>query len=155
MRLILAAAVAALPFAALPVAALADDAKEEAIEARQGYFIMLSTNMATLAGMAKGEIAYDEAQAASAAGNIELLSKYTLPIHFIEGTSMADMAGETAAKAEIWSNNADFAAKFGDFQTAAAGAGDAVKGGQANVGATVQKLGGTCKACHDTYRGKE
>ena len=150
MRILLAAAIAALP-----LTALAEDAKEEAIEARKGYFIMLSTNMGTLAGMAKGEIAYDEAQAATAAGNIELLSKYTLGMHFIEGTSMSDMPGETVAKPEIWTDNADFTQKFTALQTAAAGAGEAVKGGQGNVGPVVQKLGAVCKDCHDNYRGKE
>lgn len=150
MRILLAAAIAALP-----LAALAEDAKDEAVEARKGFFIMLSTNMATLAGMAKGEIAYDEAQATAAASNIETLSKYTLPIHFIEGTSMTDMPGETVAKAEIWSNNADFLQKFAGFQQAATGVGEAVKGGQGNVGPVVQNLGVTCKACHDNYRGKE
>ena len=32
---------------------------------------------------------------------------------------------------------------------------EAVKGGQANVGPVVQKLGGSCKNCHDDYRKKE
>lgn len=147
---------ATLAAAVLPLAAsAAEDAKELAIEARKGYFVMLSANMGTLAGMAKGEVPYDEAKAVEAAGNIEALSKYSLPMHFIEGTSMDEMKGETAAKPEIWSDNAGFVAKFADFQKAAVGITDAVKGGQGNVGPVVGKLGATCKACHDGYRGKE
>lgn len=156
MRLLSAALIAALPIASLPLTAFAeDDAKDLAVEARKGYFVMLAANMGTLAGMAKGEVAYDEAKAAEAAGNIEALAKYTLPMHFIEGTSMDDMKGKTTAKSEIWSDNAGFVAKFADFQGAASGITDAVKGGQENVGPVLGKLGATCKACHDGYRGNE
>ena len=61
--------------------------------------------------------------------------------------------GKTGAKPEIWQKPADFAAKTRDFQAAskalqlAAARGDlaAIKSGFARVG-------GTCKACHDSYR---
>ena len=54
-------------------------------------------------------------------------------------------------KAEIWSDAAGFKAKFGDMETAAlsmVGAADA-----ATVGAGMGALGGSCKACHEIYRG--
>ncbi|MFB2533424.1 cytochrome c [Paracoccus sp. p4-l81] len=138
-----------------PLAAMADeDPKELAIEARQGYFVMLGANMGQLAGMAKGDIAYDEAAAATAGANIEALSKYTVGMHFMPGTAKGEM-DDTDAKPEIWTDMAGFSAKFADFQNAAAGASEAVKGGQGNVGPVVQKLGGTCKACHDSFRAAE
>ena len=37
---------------------------------------------------------------------------------------------------------------------AASGASEAVKGGQANIGPVLQKLGGACKDCHDSFRKK-
>lgn len=135
-----------------PVAALADDSPQEnAVAARQGYFLMLGSNMGPLAAMAKGEMDYDEAKAAQAASNIETLSHYPVGMHFMEGTSSADMEG-TGAKPDIWTDMEGFAAKYNDFVTAAVGAGEAVKGGQANVGPVLQKLGGSCKGCHDKYR---
>ena len=147
-----ALALAAFAFT-LPLTAAADDAIETAIEARQGFYEMLAINMATLAGMAKGDVAYDEAAASRAAANIEALTHYDLPGLFIEG-SAAGQAEDTAAKPEIWTDMDGFKAKFDGLVQAAAGSSEAVKGGQANVGPVVGKLGGACKACHDVYREK-
>lgn len=140
---------------ALPLMAFAQDAEtiEDNVKARQGYFEMLSLNMAPLAAMAKGEMDYDEAAASAAATNIETLTRYPVTSHFIAGSSLADVK-DTAAKADIWSNLDDFNQKFAALGEAATGAGEAVKGGQGNVGPVVQKLGGACKACHDSFREK-
>lgn len=145
MKLFLVAAIAAFPVLAHA------DAAEDALEARQGFMKMLGINMGTLAGMAKGEIAYDAAAATTAGNNIEALTKYTVPALFIEGTSPDDGV-ETEALPAIWENSEDFAAKFAALGEAAAGAGAAAGGGQEAVGPVVQKLGEACKACHDDYR---
>ena len=151
MRLILTAAV----IAALPLTVLAedDDPIHQAIEARHGFYQMLAINMGTLAGMAKGDIAYDEAAASTAAANIEALTKYNLPSLFIEGSARGQ-AEDSAAKPEIWNNLDDFRTKFGGLRDAAVGASEGVKGGAENVGPVVGKLGAACKACHDVYREK-
>ncbi|ABL70631.1 cytochrome c, class II [Paracoccus denitrificans PD1222] len=150
MRLILTAAA----LAAVPLVSLAqDDPVKQAIDARHGFYQMLAINMGTLSGMAKGDVAYDEAAASRAAANIEALTQYDLPSLFIEGSSSAD-AQDSAAKPDIWSNPEDFGTKFAGLGEAATGASDAVKGGAGEVGAVVQKLGGACKACHDDYREK-
>lgn len=150
MRVLLAAALAIAP-----IAAFAEDSPQEiALEARKGYFQMLGANMGTLAGMAKGDIAYDEAQAVRAATNINALSRYDVPMHFIDGTSNADLGAETEALPVIWTDRAGFDEKFAGLQKAADGIPQAVAGGQANVGPVVQALGTACKACHDTYRAK-
>ncbi|SIS93465.1 c-type cytochrome [Paracoccus saliphilus] len=151
MRLISLTAIAVT--AALPLFAHAD-AAEDAIEARHGYMKMLSINMGTLAGMAKGEIEYDEAAASTAGANIETLSNYTVPALFPEGTAEGE-ADDSDALPAIWENPEDFARKFADLGEAATGAGDAVMGGQENIGPALQKLGGACKACHDDYRKKD
>ena len=107
MRLILtAAALAAIPLAVL---AQDEDPIHQTIEARQGFYQMLAINMGTLAGMAKGDIAYDEAAASTAAANIEALTKYNLPRLFLEG-SEAGKAEDSAAKPDIWANLDDFRA---------------------------------------------
>src|SRR5690606_29001746 len=150
MRLILIAAA----LAAVPLAGFAqDDPAKQAVKARQGFYQMLAINMGTLAGMAKGDIAYDEAAASRAAATIEALTQYDMPALFIEGSSSADTEG-TAAKPDIWTNSEDFQAKFAGLGEAASGASEAVKGGQGNIGPVVGKLGAACKACHDSYREK-
>lgn len=150
MRVLLAAALAIAP-----IAAFADDSPQEiALEARKGYFQMLGANMGILAGMAKGDVAYDEALAVRAATNINALSRYDVPMHFIDGTSNADLGAETQALPVIWTDRAGFDEKFAGLQKAADGIPQAVAGGQGNVGPVVQALGAACKACHDTYRAK-
>ncbi|EWY40199.1 cytochrome C [Skermanella stibiiresistens SB22] len=61
--------------------------------------------------------------------------------------------GETKAKPAIWTNNADFTAKAGAFEAETAKLVQLVGSGDKSA---VQKqfgaVGGTCKACHDSYR---
>ena len=88
----------------------------------------------------------------SAATIAELAAKS--PNWFPQGTGPD--VGKTEAKAEIWQNYPDFAAKDRDFlkaeqalnATAASGNLDAIKAGFAD-------LGKSCKACHDKYRAEE
>lgn len=150
MRLILAAAFIAAPLAAVA----ADDPLEAAVKARQGFFTLLGANMGTLAGMAKGEIAYDEAAASRAASNIEALSGYDASIHFPAGTARGESMAETEASPKIWSDMEGFGKAFMAMAEAADGAGEAVKGGRGNLGARLQMLGKSCKGCHDDYREK-
>ncbi len=150
MRLITLTAAAAT--ALLPILAHAD-ATEDAVKARQGFYKLLGVNMGTLAGMAKGEIPYDETTASKAASNIETLTKYHLPDLFVPGSAVGEIENTEALPA-IWEKPEQFAEKFAALGEAASGAGEAVKGGVENVGPVVQKLGGACKDCHDSFRKK-
>ena len=141
----------ALAIPALAAAQSAEEAADDAVEARHGFMTMLGINMGQLSGMAKGEIAYDEALASRAAANIVALTQYDAPALFVEGTSSEDRDDSEALPA-IWENPDDFRAKFAALGEAAAGSPDAVAGGQESLGPVLQKLGGTCKACHDDYR---
>ena len=98
---------------------------------------------------------YDETRAVRAAANIEALTHYDLPMHFIDGTSADDIPGKTAAKPDIWLDKEDFGKKFQGLQTAAVGITDQVKGGPEQAGAVVMKMGAACKDCHDSYRLKQ
>ena len=150
MRLILAAALSLVPLAA----AAQDDSPEEiAVEARHGYMLMLSTNMGPLAGMAKGEIPYDEAAATFHASNLAALAGYEVEMHFLPGTAQGEIEGSHALPA-AWANLDDVRAKHEALKTAAMAAPEGVKGGPENVAKVVQNLGLACKACHDDYRAK-
>lgn len=62
-------------------------------------------------------------------------------------------AGKTGAKPEIWQNWPDFVAKNRAFQQSAkAFRAVAAKGDMTAAKASFAQLGGTCKACHDSYR---
>ena len=61
--------------------------------------------------------------------------------------------GKTSAKPEIWQKPADFAAKTRAFQAASKALHQAAaRGDMAAIKGSYGKLGGTCKACHDSYR---
>lgn len=142
--------VIALAALSLPSAALSQSA-EELLEIRQGYMKLVGLNMGVLSGMARGQIDYDEDRASAAAANLEALTGYGAADLFVEGTSTAELS-ESGALPAIWANPEDFAAKFAGFGEAVAGSSEAVKGGQGNVGPALQRIGGSCKACHDDYR---
>ena len=62
-------------------------------------------------------------------------------------------AGKTGAKAAIWQNPQDFAAKLGAFQSAARGFEAATTTNNlATVKARLGPLKDACKVCHDKYR---
>jgi cytochrome c556 len=64
--------------------------------------------------------------------------------------------GETHAKAEIWSDWADFQAKHKAFDDATAELVSIAGGPDADaIKAAAMKVGGTCKGCHDTYKTKD
>ena len=64
--------------------------------------------------------------------------------------------GKTRAKPDIWQNSQDFAAKLRNFQAAAHAFNSAASGSDSGaINAAFSQLGGTCKACHDTYRAEE
>ena len=114
------------------------------VKARQTLMDGNGGAMHTLGGMVKGEMAYDAA-AAEAAKAVLVASAADIAAKF--KTNATDP--ESHAKAEIWTNWDDFAAKAGDLGKAAAALDttslDSLKAG---IGA----VGGACGACHTLYK---
>lgn len=146
------AALLALP--ALAAAQSPEEAAEAALEARHGYMTMLGIELGQLAGMAKGDIAYDAAAASRAAANIVALGQYDATGLFIPGTSADEIEGSEALPA-IWERPEDFRDRFAALSEAAEGSPDAVAAGPDSLGPVLQKLGGACNQCHDDFRKKD
>ena len=143
------AAAAALSLVA--PAAMAQDDFEAQLKARQGQFRIMALNLGVLGGMAQGKIEYDAERAQTAADTLVAVTEIDQSLHWPEGSDSLAMDG-TRAEPSIWDDNADFLAKWEDLGAAAlemqAVAGD----GRQAVGAALQNVGGTCKACHDAHR---
>lgn len=152
MRLI-HAAVLSLSLIPLAAAAQDEDALEQAVEARHGYMLGLALNMAPLAAMAKGDVPYDEATATFHARNLAALGAYQVQMHFLPGTAQGEIEDSDMLPAAL-ANLQDVTAKHDALQQATAAAPAGVVGGQQQVAAVVQNIGGACKACHDQYRAK-
>ena len=145
---------AALVAAAIPAAAH-DDPIEHAIEARQGYFTLMGTEIGPLAAMAKGEMDYDAARAEAHAANLAALAAYDPARLFPEGSSKFEREGDTRALAAIWDDMDGFMAAMGDFVEAAEALPGVAGQGRAELAGGVGRVGDTCGACHDDYRAED
>jgi len=143
----------ALGAATLSVPAAAQFAKpEDAIKFRQSALTVMGTYFSRLGAMANGKAPYDAAVAAADAELVAMVSH--LPWQaYGPGT---DKGRETAARPEIWQEQAKFKERAEKMQsTVAQTLLPAAKSGnldqlKAAFGPTAQ----SCKACHDDFRRK-
>lgn len=126
----------------------------EAVAARQTQFKTLAGTFGQLAGMARGKVAYDAEAAQAAADQIVMLSQNDQVTLFPEGSDEMMVDG-TRAMPAIWDNFDDFQAKWADLGAAALNLQAAAATGQDGLGTAVGQLGGTCGACHRSYRAPE
>jgi cytochrome c556 len=150
-RLIIIAALVATSAAGF---AAAQDA-EDVAEARIAYYDLIGSDMGVLSAMAKGEVPYDPGVAKAHADNIALLSRYLRDHLYVEGSSNADLPGKTRTLAEVWSDRSGYLAREADFDTAAAALAQVAGDGLPALQEGVTQLGGTCRACHQTYRAED
>ncbi|ULB10501.1 cytochrome c [Cereibacter azotoformans] len=138
--------------AALPAVAMAADA-ERVVEARKGFFSLVALEFGPLAAMAKGEMPYDADAAKAHAADLVALTKYNPSDLYAPGTSADDVKG-TGAKAAIWQDMDAYQKKGMAFFEAVAALEPVAGNGQKELGAAVNKVGATCKSCHDDFRAK-
>ena len=137
-RITIAATAAALLIAGSAMA-------QDPIKARKDGFDASKKAMAEI----KGLLEADKVAAVGAVAQRVGAFAVSVPALFPAGSEK----GETKAKAEIWTNSADFAAKAKDFETAAKNLeAAAATGDKAATAKQFAALGGSCKACHERYR---
>lgn len=154
MRMKFAAAVAVIGFGFAGAAVGMDSnmASEgdmpDPIPARQELMKENGAAMKAASALAKGEVAYDEAEAAGAMAivkdNMEEFPNL-FPEDSMEG-------GDTRALAAIWENKADFEAKAAQLAEDAAAAETAAAEGQEAFAAAFGEVGSNCGGCHEMYR---
>ena len=125
-------------------------AQSDPIAARRQHMKDLGAQTKTGAGMAKGEIPYDQAKADA------ILASYVKA-----GTEMPTLfpatsktGGDTAALPTIWENQADFNARSAKFVSDAKAAQGSVKDLDSFKGA-FSGLTKNCGGCHENYRAKK
>lgn len=134
---------------ALP--AVAQDVNR-AVKARNGQMAIISYNMGLLGDMAKGAMPYDAAMASGAVTNLANAARMDVLTLWPEGSDNESHPTTRAAPA-IWSDMAGFEAKFAEMATAAEAQLETAGTGEDAVRAAAGAIGGTCKGCHETYRG--
>ena len=124
--------------------AIAGEATDPQVKARQEVMETLGKNMKILGDMAGAKTAYDAAAAEAAKAAIVAAASEAAAKFEPQATDP-----ESEAKAEIWTNWEDFVAKANGLNTAATALdASTLEGVQAGMGA----IGGACKACHTAYR---
>lgn len=124
----------------------------QAIEYRKAVFTLIGGNFRPLGEVLQGKAPYDAAEA----------QKRAARLHFLAGLldeSFPDISnsGDTRAKAEIWSNRADFNTKLKDFQDHIATLSQVASRDKSTADefkAAAGAVGQDCKGCHESYRTK-
>lgn len=122
----------------------ADPTQPEAI-ARATVMKDIAKNSKILGDMAGGKTAWDDAAAGAAKTALQAASAGVDAAFMTEGEK--DPVSE--ALPAIWTSWDDFVAKSAALQTAAAGLDT---GSAEALKASMAAVGGSCKACHSTYR---
>lgn len=145
---LLLAAVAAIGFSGTASAQFAKP--EDAIKYRKNALFVMQQHYARVGAMATGRVPFDAKVAADNAAIAETMSR--LPwAAFGEGTDK----GDTKALPQIWTEKAKFNAAADKMQSEMSKLAAAAKTGNLDsVKAAFQATSGTCKACHDDFRGK-
>ena len=143
-----AAFTAAVAQTAPPPANLA----KQAIENRKAVFTLIGNNFKPVGEILRGSSAYESVD----------VDKYSARVAFLSGF-LADafpeisQSGDTQAKAEIWSNRADFDKRLKDFAQHATALSQVAgqHGGNSDAFKTAARaVAQDCKGCHDKYRNK-
>lgn len=134
--------------------ALAQDGPSAPQKARQGMMRIMALNMGVLGGMAKGEIAFDAAQAQAAAETMVAVSGIHQGLLWPAGSGM-DASRTSEALAAVWEKPTDFAARWSALGEAARGLQTAAGEGQPALGPAMGIAGKACGGCHETFRKKQ
>ncbi|MCB1386526.1 MAG: cytochrome c [Nitratireductor sp.] len=103
-----------------------------------------------LAGMAKGDVPFNDKQALAALKTMNFVFA-NFGQHFPEGS---DMGGNTTASPKIWQDMAGFTAAVDKATMDTAAAIEAAPASAEALGPILGSVGGNCKSCHETYRVK-
>ncbi len=125
-------------------AALADAEKE--IDYRKATMMVVGGHMKSMGTILKGRVHQSDLKLH--ADGMRAISTI-VPSLFPEGSG----DGKTATLPAVWEKPAEFKMAMDKFVAAANGMAEAVDSGEMSaIGPAIQKLGGSCKGCHDDFK---
>ncbi len=120
-------------------------------ETRQAVFKLLSFNMGTISGMARGTVEFDANIAERNANRIAELAPMIPELFAARDTR--GFTVETEALPIIWDRMDEFNEKASNLVTAANAFAEIARSGDKNATvAAVRAFGGACGNCHETFR---
>lgn len=121
---------------------------DDAVEYRQSVMTIMSTHFGRMAAMVRGQQPFDPAAFQANASLLQTLSKLPWPAFG------AGLEGGKA-RADVWQNDAGFKDAAARFQQRADDLASAAQSGdQTRIRAAFGEAAASCKACHDSYRGR-
>lgn len=124
---------------------------DDAIKYRQSGYTYMSWNMSRIRANLEGEFKADEVL--KAATVIQAIANSGMGALYVPGSNKGTGWEPTRAKAEMFTDGKGVGKVATDFSKAANElAAVSAKGDVAEIKTAFNKLGGTCKACHDNYR---
>ena len=127
---------------------------ENLIKWRQSAFQLIAWNTGRIKANVEGT--YNKDEVVRSANTLAALSKSGIETLFAPGTEQGKGWHDTAARAEVFSNNKHFLELAQNFSTEANNVANlAATGDQAAVKVEYGKLTKTCKACHDDFKSKD
>lgn len=121
------------------------------VRQRQAAMTLIGKYMGQMGPMAQGKAPFNAAAFASAAANMEALSKMPW-----DGFVAATQGEKSRALPEVYSDAAKFKQAADNFQAEATKVAAAAKGGnEQTVKAAWGELNKACAACHDTFRARQ
>ena len=131
------------------VSAVADDAKEDAVDYRKGVYRVIAWNFGPMVGMVKQEIPFNAEVFARNAGRMATMAPMAE-----EGFIPDSITEESTATADIWQNWDEFKAGLDKLtrETTKLAELAAVGAPMPDLGKQVGAVGQTCKGCHDEFR---
>ncbi len=132
----------------------AEDAIDKAIKARRGAMQLYSHYAGPLFAMAKGDMEYDAALAASLAENLSIVVNLSQARMWPPDSHQSAREGKTRARAVIWESGPEVADKSQAMKDAALEISLVAGDGLDSLRDAVRSVGQSCKGCHDDYRHK-
>ena len=126
-----------------------------AVTARKAHMQLYQHIVATLFGMAKGDIDYDADAASAAANNLAALSTLSQRGYWTPGTDNEALGDATRALPAIWQEGSKAAEIGGQLAEAAASLAAVAGDGLEALGPALGPVGGACNACHKDYRASQ
>lgn len=128
--------------------AVAHDGASGVVKQRMDAMSKIAAHLKSVNAMLRGTADFDAEAVQSAMGEVAMFARH-MPDMFPKGTD----APPSEAGPKIWTDKADFDAKFVDLATAARAMSDAAASGdKASMGQAFGGLAKTCKGCHADYR---
>lgn len=127
---------------------------KQAIEVRQSALILIGNSFKPIGAVAQGKAEYNQADIQKRVNRILVLSEF-LESSFPEASNLGEP--DTIAKAEIWSNKAEFDKRLKDFQEHVATLAKVTAAEKTASDAFKEAFGAVgkdCKGCHDKFKAK-